>query len=153
MLDSIPKLPFNDRKHPPTRPEIDLLLGVLPAIELKRFEHDLELIESNINWSMQWYTNEAGWGYRASYKSRVVCVLHFYKGYFTVTFSIPQAEEERYIKLRTLTPTLRRAFESYKESMKMKWITVHLHRRADVEAMRRIMEMKLEDLRKKSSAK
>ncbi|MBN1447877.1 MAG: DUF3788 family protein [Bacteroidetes bacterium] len=149
MENRTPKLPFNDFKHPPTRPEIDLLLGVLPAIELRRFEHQLELLEPRINWSMQWYENEEGWGYRASYHSRVVCVLHFYKGYFSVTLSIPRTEEEQYYTLRELTPHIRKAFEHYRMSEKMKWITMHLSRKEDVDAVLAILRRKLADLKKK----
>ncbi|HOJ02371.1 MAG TPA: DUF3788 family protein [Bacteroidota bacterium] len=146
-----PKLPFNDLKHPPTRPEIDLLLGVLPAIELKRFEHQLELLEPQVNWAMQWYENDAGWGYRASFKARVVCVLHFYKGYFTVTFSVPLDEEAAWRGRRENTEPILRAFEHGKLSPKTKWITVPLHLRADVEAVLPLLEMKLLDLKAKTS--
>ncbi|MCZ7557368.1 MAG: DUF3788 domain-containing protein [Bacteroidia bacterium] len=146
-----PKLPFNDAKHPPTRPEIDILLGVLPAIELKRFEHQLELIEPGINWGMQWYATDEGWGYRGSFKARVVCVLHFYKGYFTVTLSIPDAQLEEYRSLKTLTPMLLKAFENSKPSVKTTWVTFHLHKSEDVLALVPLMEMKIADLRKKTS--
>ena len=144
-------MPFNDQKHPPTRPEIDILLGVLPAIELKRFEHQLELMEPGINWAMQWYDSDAGWGYRGSYKARVVCVLHFYKGYFTVTMSIPDADIPTYTSLKTMTRMLLKAFENSNPSIKSTWVTFHLHKREDVEAMPPIMELKLLDLRRKTS--
>ena len=64
------KLPFNDYQHLPTRPEIDTLLGVLPALELKRFEERLDLLEPTVSWAMHWYDSEQGWGYRASFRSR-----------------------------------------------------------------------------------
>jgi len=147
----IPRLPFNDFKHPPTRPEIDLLLGVSPSAELKRFEHQLEMMEPRVNWAMQWYENETGWGYRASYRARVLCVLHFYRGFFTVTLSIPTDDEERYQSLRELTPGLRKAFEHYTLSTKMKWINFHVRTRKEVDAMLAILTLKFEDLRKKTS--
>ncbi|MCB2203392.1 DUF3788 domain-containing protein [bacterium] len=150
MSIAVPKLPFNDHKHPPTRPEIDLQLGVLPAIELKRFEHKLELIEPQINWSMQWYENEAGWGYRASYRSRVVCVLHFYKGFFSVTLSVPIDETDDYLALKETTPLVRTAFEHFKLSAKMKWVTFNISRGADVDAVIAIANKKMADLRKKT---
>jgi len=145
-----PKLPFNEHKHPPTRPEIDQQLGMLPAIELKRFEHQLELIEEQINWSLQWYENEAGWGYRASYRSRVVCVLHFYKGFFSVTLSVPIAEADDYLALRSTTPLIRTAFEHYKTSDKMKWVTFNISRKEDVNAVIAIVRKKMTDLWKKT---
>ena len=145
-----PKLPFNDFKHPPTRPEIDLLLGVMPSAELRRFEHQLELMEPLVNWAMHWYQNETGWGYRASYKARVLCVLHFYRGFFTVTLSIPIDDERQYHTLKELTPGLRKAFEHYTLSTKMKWITFHLRTAKDVNAILAIMRLKYADLRKKT---
>ncbi len=147
----IPRLPFNDFKHPPTRPEIDLLLGISPSAELKRFEHQLEMMEPRVNWAMQWYENETGWGYRASFRARVLCVLHFYRGFFTVTLSIPIDEEERYRSLRELTPGLRKAFDHYTLSTKMKWINFHVRTRKDVDAILAILTLKFEDLRKKTS--
>ncbi|MBE0642810.1 MAG: DUF3788 family protein [Bacteroidetes bacterium] len=147
----IARLPFNDFKHPPTRPEIDLLLGISPSAELKRFEHQLEMMEPLVNWAMQWYENETGWGYRASYRARVLCVLHFYRGFFTVTLSIPTDEEERYRSLRELTPGLRKAFEHYTLSTKMKWINFHVRTRKEADAMLAILTLKFEDLRKKTS--
>jgi hypothetical protein len=149
--DVRPKLPFNDRKHPPTRPEIDIQLGVLPAIELKRFEHELELLEAGINWAMQWYASDEGWGYRASFKARVVCVLHFFKGFFTVMLSIPDEDLDAYRSLKSLTPMLLKAFEKSKPSVKTTWVTFHLHQREDVEALIPLMELKLADLRRKTS--
>lgn len=148
-MDTTPKLPFNDHKHPPTRPEIDQLLGMLPSAELKHFEQRLDLVEPHINWAMHWYESEEGWGYRASYRSRVLCVLHFYKGYFSVTLSIPIAEEQEYRSLRELTPHIRQAFEHYTLSEKMKWITMHVSRKEDVNAALSIVRKKLNDLKKK----
>ena len=150
-MDTRPlKLPFNDLKHPPTRPEIDQLLGMLPAIELKRFEHQLELLEPRIGWAMHWYESEEGWGYRASYRSRVLCVLHFYKGYFSVTLSIPIAEEQDYLALRELTPHIRKAFEHFRMSEKMKWITMHISKKEDVDAVLAIVRRKMADLKRKT---
>ncbi len=145
------RLPFNDFKHPPTRPEIDQLLGILPAAELKRFEHRLELMEPRINWALQWYENETGWGYRASYRARVLCVLHFYRGFFTVTLSIPIDDEKRYRSLRELTPGLRKAFEHFTLSTKMKWVTFHVRTRAEVDALLALLLLKFEDLKRKTS--
>lgn len=145
-----PKLPFNDYKHPPTRPEIDLLLGVVPSSELRRFEHRLELMEPRINWAMHWYENETGWGYRASYRSRVLCVLHFYRGFFTVTLSVPLDREEEYLALKELTPGLRKAFDHFTLSTKMKWFTLHARAARDVEALLAMLKLKLEDLRRKT---
>ncbi|MBR9979248.1 MAG: DUF3788 family protein [Bacteroidetes bacterium] len=149
----MPRLPFNDFKHPPTRPEIDLLLGVVPSAELKRFEHQLELMEERINWAMHWYENDTGWGYRGSYRSRVLCVLHFYRGFFTVTLSIPLEEEERYRAIKELTPGLRKAFDHFTSSTKMKWITFHVRAKKEVEALLALLELKLQDLKKKTSSR
>jgi hypothetical protein len=145
------RLPFNDFKHPPTRPEIDQLLGVVTSAELKRFELQLELMESRINWALQWYENETGWGYRASYRARVLCVLHFYRGFFTVTLSIPIDDEERYRSLRELTPGLRKAFEHFTLSTKMKWFIFHVRTRKEVDALLAIVLLKFEDLKRKTS--
>lgn len=145
-----PKLPFNDYKHPPTRPEIDLLLGVVPSSELRRFEHQLELMEPRVNWAMHWYENETGWGYRASYKARVLCVMHFYRGFFTVTFSIPIEQEQDYLALRELTPSLRKAFDHFTLSTKMKWFTFHVNRAKDVDALLAMLRLKYADLKKKT---
>ncbi|MFA6234212.1 MAG: DUF3788 family protein [Bacteroidota bacterium] len=146
-----PRLPFNDHKHAPTRPEIDILLGVSPSAELKRFEHQLELMEPMINWAMQWYENETGWGFRASYHARVLCVLHFYRGFFTVTLSIPNVDVEQYQSLKELTPGLRKAFEYFTHSTKMKWFTFHVRTSKEVAAVLAMLKLKLEDLKKKTS--
>ena len=97
MVDE--KLPFNNFKHIPSRPEIDTVLGMLPALELKRFEEQLDLLDSTISWAFQWYENLEGWGYRASFKQRVLCILHFDRGYFSATLSIPLAMEYTYLAL------------------------------------------------------
>ncbi len=144
------RLPFNDRKHPPTRPEIDILLGVSPSAELRRFEHQLELMESMINWAMQWYENDTGWGFRASFHARVLCVLHFYRGFFTVTLSIPEIDVEKYQALSELTPGLRKAFEYFTPSTKMKWITFHVRTDKEVRAVLAMLKLKLADLKKKT---
>ncbi|MDX9759767.1 MAG: DUF3788 family protein [Bacteroidota bacterium] len=146
----VPKLPFNDFKHPPTRPEIDLLLGVVPSSELRRFEHQLELMEPRTNWAMHWYENETGWGYRASYKARVLCVLHFYRGFFTVTFSIPVEQEADYLAVKELTPGLRKAFDHYTLSTKMKWFTFHVSTSQDAEALLAMLRLKYADLKKRT---
>ncbi|MBR9975706.1 MAG: DUF3788 family protein [Bacteroidetes bacterium] len=146
-----PKLPFNDYKHPPTRPEIDLQLGVVHSAELRRFEHQLELMEPMVNWAMHWYENETGWGYRASYKARVLCVLHFYRGFFTVTFSIPIDQETNYRSIRELTPSLRKAFDHFTLSTKMKWFTFHVNKAKDVDALLAMLRLKFADLKSKTS--
>jgi len=143
------KLPFNDRKHIPTRPEIDLLLGMLPAIELKRFEDQIILREGKINWSMFWYEYYGGWGYRASFKSHVLVVLHFYKGYFTATVSIPLASEHAYLEARELTPAFHQYFAKGKLAPKAKFVTCRIWKRKDVEALLSLMERKLQELRAK----
>ena len=149
--DEKKKLPFNDLKHPPTRPEIDLLLGVLPAIELKAFEHQLDLMEENLNWAMHWYDNELGWGYRGSYKSRVACVLYFYEGYFTVTLSIPIAREKEFFSLKELTSAFRQQVDRFTESPKVKWFSFLIRKRRDVTAITAIMRLKIGDIREKLS--
>jgi hypothetical protein len=147
MRDDIRKLPFNDFKHPPTRPEIDLLLGVLPAIELKRFEHQLELLEPRINWAMHWYSADQGWGYRGSYLSRVACILHFYRGYFTMTLSIPLDRVDEFRQTKDLTSTFRNAFSYGKPSMKTLWVSFLLREPADTAAAIHLIELKLRDLK------
>lgn len=147
MRDDVRKLPFNDFKHPPTRPEIDLLLGVLPAIELKRFEHQLELLEPRINWAMHWYSAEEGWGYRGSYFARVACILHFYRGYFTMTISMPQDKVEEYRALKDLPQAFRNAFDYGKPSMKALWVSFLLREPGDTTAAIHLMERKLRDLK------
>jgi hypothetical protein len=146
-----PRHPFNNQKHAPTRPEIDILLGVSPSAELRRFEHQLELMEPMINWAMQWYENEIGWGFRASYHARVLCVLHFYRGFFTVTLSIPITDIERYHSLKELTPGLRKAFDYFTHSTKMKWFTFHVRTSKEVRAVLALLELKLEDLKRKTN--
>lgn len=145
-----PKLPFNDFKHPPTRPEIDLLLGVVTSSGLRQFEHQLELMEPRVNWAMHWYENETGWGYRASFRARVLCVLHFYRGFFTVTFSIPVDQEAQYLALKELTPGLRKAFDHFSLSTKMKWFTFHVRTTQDVDALLAMLRLKYSDLKKKT---
>ena len=147
--DSPRKLPFNDLKHPPTRPEIDLLIGVVASTALRRFEESLEFEQPGINWSMQWYENDEGWGYRASYRGRVVCVLHFLTKLFTVTLSIPEAKERQFYELRELKQEFRDAFSRYTSSPKMKWISFALRTSDDVGPMLAIIRLKLQDLKEK----
>lgn len=150
MIDESQKLAFNDQRYTPTRPEIDTMLGVLPAIELKRFEEGLDKIESRLNWSFEWYDNAGGWGYRASYLSRVVCIVHFFKGYFTVLFSVPLAREEEFRAVRELTAGVRLKFDQEVTlSPAAKWISVRLWKRDDVEAVLALMKLKVADLREK----
>ncbi|MFZ1730147.1 MAG: DUF3788 family protein [Bacteroidota bacterium] len=146
-----PRNPFNNQKHAPTRPEIDILQGVAASAELRRFEHQLELMEPMINWAMQWYENETGWGFRASYRARVLCVLHFYRGFFTVTMSIPITDIERYHSLKELTPGLQKAFDYFTHSTKMKWFVFHVRTSKEVRAVLAMLQLKLEDLKKKTS--
>lgn len=147
----IPKLPFNDQKHIPTRAEIDLLLGVLGSMELKRLEDVLESIERHIDWSMHWYNEAQGWAYRASFRERVLCLLHFYPDFFLATVSIPTAREEEFLALPELTEAHKRRFEDYTPSMKMKWIRFPVRKRKDVEALTAILTLKLDDLKSKTT--
>ncbi|MBL0175165.1 MAG: DUF3788 family protein [Ignavibacteria bacterium] len=149
MVDE--KLPFNNFKHIPSRPEIDTVLGMLPALELKRFEEQLDLLDSTISWAFQWYENLEGWGYRASFKQRVLCILHFDRGYFSATLSIPLAMEYKYLALKELTPNMREHFKDYRLSQKMKWVSLHVKNRADTDSLLAIIRLKLEDLRQKTA--
>ncbi len=146
------KLPYNDYKHVPTRPEIDTLLGVLPAIELKRFEEQLDLLEPAIAWAMHWYDNEQGWGYRASFLRRVVCSLHFEKGFFTAAFSIPLAREAEFLDLKELTPEFRERFADCKMSIDAKRVSFRIRKRRETEAALAMARLKLEDIRAKGSS-
>ncbi|MDH7514244.1 MAG: DUF3788 family protein [Bacteroidota bacterium] len=148
---TIHKLPFNDFKHIPTRPEIEVVLGVLPAIELRRLEEGLDLLEPSIVWAMHWYDSERGWGYRASFRERVVCILHFQKGFFTMTLSVPLAREAEFIALRELTEEFRARFSDYKRSINAKWIVFRIRKRRDTEAALALLRLKLDDLRAKTS--
>ncbi len=141
------KHPFNDYKHRPTRTDIDLTLGMLTAIELKRLEELIELHESSVSWSMEWYDNEQGWGYRASYRERVLCVIHFYNSYFTVTFAIPDSRKEDFFSIRELTAHVRQSMKTSKPSLKAHWYTIRLWKREDVEAVWFLLKMKLATLR------
>jgi hypothetical protein len=145
------KLPFNDLKHPPSRAEIDLLLGVVPSAGLRRLEELLEIEQPGINWSMQWYENDEGWGYRASFRGRVVCVLHFLSKLFTVTLSIPEAKERQFYELRELNQQFRDAFSRYTPSPKMKWVSFAMRGPEDVPPMMAIIRLKLQDIREKTA--
>ncbi len=147
-----PKLPFNDYKHIPSRAEIDLVLGMQPAILLKRYEELLELIEPRINWSFQWY-DDGGWGYRASYLERVVCVLNFYRGYYAVTLGIPLAKEEEFFTLKELNDKVRNQFTNFKLSPKVKWITINIRTKEDAEAVAAMAKVKIADLKARSTRK
>lgn len=146
----IPKLPFNDQKHIPTRAEIDLLLGVLGSMELKRLEEVLETMERHIDWSMHWYNDMQGWSYRASFRERVICLLHFYHGFFIATVSIPLDREEEFLALKNLTDAHKRRFSEFSLSMKMKWIRFPVKKRKDVEALTAILDLKLQDVKSKT---
>jgi hypothetical protein len=150
----IPRLPFNDMKHAPSRAEIDLLLGVTASFELKRFEERIELLfTERINWDMHWYDAMEGWGYRASYRGRVVCILHFYKNYFTVSISIPDKKENEFLAIQELTPKYRMLFENnFKVSPGVKWLTFHVKRKVEVDAMVPVIRLKLLDIREKTAS-
>jgi hypothetical protein len=150
MAPRAPRLPFNDRKHIPTRPEIDLLLGSEPSAELKRLESMIEYTEQHVTWSMQWYDNENGWGYRASYKERVLCVLHFFKGYYTATISIPFRREQEFLDLKDLTPAIRKQFLFYTPSPRTKWISFAIRKKQEVDAIIAILRLKLTDIQEKT---
>lgn len=145
--DEIPKLPFNDFKHIPTRPEIDVLLGMLPSIELRHFEEHLALLEPRVDWSMHWYDNEQGWGYRGSYKERVFCILHFFKGYFTVTIPFPDAALESASALRELTDDHRVQMRKGKPSARATWVTLRVWKRLQTVSANALVERKLVALR------
>jgi len=149
------KLPFNDRKHIPTRPEIDLLLGMLPAIELKRLEHQLDLMLLDFNWSMQWYEKHGGWGYRASYLSKVFVIIHFYKGYFTAAVPIPASAINTYCQLPGLTEEFVREFDRVKDSPGAVWVTFRAWKEEHVRALLSILRKKIGDtkVRGKKSGK
>ncbi len=151
----IPKLPFNDHKHAPSRAEIDLLLGVTASFQLKELEERMDLLfTERLNWDMHWYDAMEGWGYRASYRGRVACILHFYKSYFTVSISIPLKKEADFVSIHELTPKFRGLFDTkFKLSPGVKWLTFHIKTKAEVDAMLRVIRMKLEDIREKTPAK
>ena len=138
--------PFDNYKHSPSRPEIDTLLGVLPAIELKRFEEKLNRLEPRIQWSMHWYENGEGWGYRASYRTRVVCVIHFSKGFFTTSVSVPILREQEFHELNELTEKFRNQFQYFKMSPKVKWFTFRVKTPSDTKSLLAILRLKLQDL-------
>jgi len=145
-MSSEQKIPFNDYKHIPTRSEIDLHLGMMGCLELKRFEERVELMAPRIDWRMHWYETE-GWGYRASFRSRVLCVLHFFDGYFTVTMAIPAADEDRYRSLKDLNPNFNRQFGEFRLSAKTKWFTFRIRKNVDVDQMIMLLEVKVGSLK------
>lgn len=146
-MSSEQPIPFNDYKHLPTRSEIELHLGMLGSAELKRFEDRLESLATRIDWRMHWYETQ-GWGYRASYRSRVLCVLHFYNGFFTVTMAIPVDREEDYRSLKELTPNFIRQFGEFQLSAKTKWLTFKIRKKIDVDQMAMLIEIKIRNLKK-----
>jgi uncharacterized protein DUF3788 len=145
----VPKLPFNDYKHIPSRSEINLVLGVESAGLLKRFEDLLMMYDPVIDWAFHWYEEGGGWGYRASVNSRVVCVIQFYNGYYSVTMSIPLAKEDEFLALEDLNDKVRKQFSNYKLSPKAKWLTININTNADVEALAAMSRLKLIDLKEK----
>jgi hypothetical protein len=145
-MSSDQKIPFNDYKHIPTRSEIDLYLGMLGAVELRRLEERIELLAPRIDWKMHWYDND-GWGYRASFRSRVLCVLHFYHGYYTVTMAIPADNEDRYRSLKDLNSNFIRQFGEFKLSAKTKWLTFRIRKQVDVDQMIMLLEVKVAGLK------
>ena len=145
-----PKLPFNDYKHIPSRPEIDMVHGMQEAILLRRFEELLLLLEPRINWSFQWY-DEGGWGYRASYRERVLCVVHFYRGYYSVDIGLPLEREQEFYDLKELNEKFRKQFSNFKRSPKMKWLTFNIRTKEDVEALAAMARLNLADLKQRTA--
>ena len=145
-MSSEQKIPFDDYKHIPTRSEIDLHLGMLGLMVLKRFEERVESLAPRIDWRMHWYENN-GWGYRASFRSRVLCVLHFFNGYFTVTMGIPADAEADYRSLKELTPNFIRQFSEFTLSAKTKWLTFRIRKSVDVDQIAMLLEVKIRSLK------
>lgn len=139
-------LPFNNARHQPSRPEIDTMLGILPAIELKRFEKQLDMMDSRISWAMQWYDAEQAWGYRASFRQRVLCILHFHDGFFFATLGIPLAREADFLALKELTPKMREHFAEFTLSPKVKWVKLHVRKPVDTASLLAAVRLKLEIL-------
>ena len=137
---------FTDFKHSPSRPQIDSVLGVLPAIELKRFEEKLDMLEPRIQWSMQWYEVGQVWGYRAAFRTRVVCILHFSKGFFTASVSVPVAREQEFHDIRGLSDSFREQFKYFTMSPKVKWFTFRIKKRADTDSLLAVIALKMQDL-------
>lgn len=145
-MSDTPEFAFTDFKHSPSRPQIDAALGVLPAIELKHFEEKLDLLEPRVQWAMHWYENGKGWGYRVSYRTRVVCVLHFSKGFFTAAVSIPAVREDEFVRIRELTEEFREQFKYFTLSPKVKWVTFRIKKRNDTDSLLALLQLKLMDL-------
>lgn len=144
---TISKTPFNDKKHIPTRAEIELELGVIGAINLKEFEHKLDLLSSVITWSMYWFGVSEGWSSRASCYSSVLCILHFYKKHFIATVSIPLVHEEEFRNLKNLTDTHRKRFDHFTLSPGSKWVSFRVGRKEDIESLLAVMKKKISLLR------
>ncbi len=138
------KTPFNDEKHIPTRPEIDLQLGVLCALTLKRFEHGLEVLSSGVNWSFYWYNRTEGWSYRASYRRKVLCIVHFYKHSFTVTIPVPLRHEQEFLGMKEMTNGVRREFERANRSPGSKWVSIRLAGKDDTAPAVALIRKKME---------
>ncbi len=153
MSQQLPRNPFNDRKHIPTRPEIDLSLGVLCAIHLKDFEHRLTVITSDINWAMYWYNPTDGWVYRASYKNSVLCILHFYRRSFGVTLSIPLDKEKDFFELRELTQEMKLQFRQSTLSPGSKWISLRVSQKDDVAGVVAVVKKKISLIKTKEEKK
>lgn len=140
--------PYDDYKHIPTRPEIDLLLGMRAAVELKRLEGRIELMAANVDWQMQWYSNETAWGYRASYRSRVLCVVHFLRGVFTVTVSIPIEREKAYRALKDMTPSTLANFANFRPGPKTKHVIFRVRDKQDCDGVTAVLVEKITDIRR-----
>lgn len=138
------KTPFNDQKHIPTRPEIDLQLGMLCALTLKNFEHRLEMLSSRVNWSFYWYSPTEGWSYRASYRRKVLCIVHFYKHSFSVTIPVPLKNEREFLGMKELTHAMRLEFERATRSPGSKWVSIRLAGKDDTAPVVAIIRKKME---------
>lgn len=152
MSETTPKFPFNDYKHIPSRAEIDRILGPETAGLLKRFEEKLGMKTRAVSWEMHWSGDEQGWGYRGTYKNKVLCVLHFYRGFFSFTVSIPETKEAEYKALKELKEKHLNRFAHYKQSPHVKWITIHVHTRVDVEAIGALVYKKFDEIKEKKLA-
>jgi hypothetical protein len=139
--------PFNDQRHIPTRPEIDLLLGMTSALELRRLEERIDMLTANVDWQMHWYSNESAWGYRASYQSRVLCVVHFSRGAFVVIVSIPAEREKAYRGLKDMTPSTLANFANFRPGMKAKQVSFRVRDKEDCDGVTAVLAEKIRDIR------
>jgi hypothetical protein len=139
--------PCSDPRHIPTRVEIDLELGQMVLAELKRLEERIEDLVANVDWQMHWYAQEGQWGYRASYKSRVLCVLHFYDDSFTVTVAIPPDSEAAYRGIKELPVSFVHQFAHFRSSKNAKWFTFRIRKKTEVDGITEILRMKIGEMR------